>query len=119
ARIENGQPQLLQRSGSGGEDMVLVLGVDEDRGAAQARLLADQYQRQLPLGCSENSPGMPGDLIGPVAQEVIVSQILPQRDDTAFVEMNRPAKQRQGLTRRLRDPFLALERILHTPAQRP
>ena len=115
--IENVQPQLIEDGGDQREQVVLIAGVNEDFGAAPLRIVAGHDQRPVVVAFFENRPGMPGNLVGGVAQEIIIAEALPHPIDAFLVDAGgvQPAPR---LRLNLANALFLVDRVVQPPAQR-
>src|SRR5581483_8438882 len=117
ARLLDVETERAQGVGRDAEQAVLIAGVDEDFAAATPRLRADADERLGGVAVRQDHLRMPGDLLGQVAQEVILPQVPPQilnrrRFDTLT------AQYRRCLGLRLGDALPALDGIFQAAPQR-
>ena len=96
ARIDDVQTQQVQGLDAPGEDIVVVAHVDEQFGGAALGAVPQQDQGQGGLAVFQRRLGVPGDLVGPVADEIIVAEAGPGPFD-AGLPVPALLKQRQGL----------------------
>src|SRR5690606_10800576 len=99
---------------------VLVGGVDEDLRAALELAFGGflyQHQRRAVVGMLEDRLGVPGDVLGAVAQEVVVAQLGPQLLGGVAVDLAAAAQQVEGGVLVFADALLAVDRVLQAAAQ--
>ena len=80
--VLNAQVELVHGRGGHREQVVLLRRIEEYLGGTFEFALGgflDQHQRAAVLGMLHDGLGMPGDIAGGVAQEVIIAQLRPER----------------------------------------
>ena len=114
--IHDIQSQLGQGGGGQGKEMGVIPGIEEDLGAAAGGFLAHQDQRQVRFIHLMDGAGVPGDLVGGMAQEVFRVEMAP--DPQAVGGRHALClEQFQGMGLYLAHQFVLVRRIVQAAAQ--
>ena len=119
AGILNAQVELVHGRGGHGKQIVLLRRIKEYLGGALEFALGrflDQHQRAAVLGMLHDGFGMPGDIAGGVAQEVIVAQLRPERLGVLLVNAAAHQDVHRGMLG-VGDQLRAIGRIVQPAAQ--
>ena len=111
ARVDYCQAELLEDRRGLREQALCVLGVDEDLRAAARALLAHRDERCFRRLVGSDQLGVPGDLVGLVAQKVLLCELGPHRVDLVVGHLAR-FEQRAGHDAHAADALLGVERVL-------
>ena len=113
--IEHREPQPPQHGGARREQELPVRRVDEDLGASAP--VADQDERDVGGTRVEDVRGVPADLVRGVAQEVVVSEVVPQRRGPPGIDSGL-LHQRVGLLPGFPRKLGPLDRVVESTDQR-